>query len=88
MIKIQFDLEFQWRRFIQNYEPNDATVKELAECKRYFYSGMDQMLYLIVHDLAKLEDEEMKKYIIAKLMKQSTDFWKREEGIHEKKKPS
>jgi len=87
MVRIQFDYEFQWRRFLQNYEPNEATVKELAEGKIYFYAGMDQMLYLLLLDLDKIEDKEIKKLIIGKLLKQSSDFWKEQDEIDQKKRP-
>jgi hypothetical protein len=86
MIIIQFDIEFQWRRFIQLYEPNDATVKELSECKRYFIAGMDQMMSLLLLDLKKLDDEELSKLILHKLLEQFKNYWKEEDENDKRKR--
>ncbi|MES1222035.1 MAG: hypothetical protein ABUT20_41445, partial [Bacteroidota bacterium] len=85
MVLIQFDTEFQWRRFLQLYDPADATVKELSECKRYFMSGMEQMMNLLLLDLKKLDDDELGRFLLLKLMEQFRNYWKEEEENEERK---
>ena len=74
---IQFDIYFQWRRFLQNYEVVGYTEEQLSEYKRCFMAGSQQMFFLMNIDFKKLNERD-KLSILKKLNNQFGEYWEQE----------
>lgn len=69
-VKIQFDLEFQWRRYLRLTGTKDPSRIE----KQAFMAGQDFMFYLLNTDLKKFSESEQIDILI-ELNKQGAIFW-------------